>query len=102
MHFEAGPPTTQLKDPTEPCFARLASGDLRAYRVSGFPEQSCVEEHAAGAHDLRQITTGHNRGRLVVDAALEPSGAPIHELDGALGLDGSHCGVYIFWHDIAT
>ena len=69
---------------------------------SRFSEHSCVWEHAAGAHDLRQITTGHNRGRLVVDAALEASGAPVHKLDGALGLDGSHCCVYVLWHDIAT
>ena len=38
---------------------------------------------------------------LIVDATLEASGAPVHELDGALGLDGCHCCIHIFWHHIS-
>ena len=30
------------------------------------------------------------------------SGAPVHELDGALGLDGGHCCVHVLWHHIAS
>ena len=37
---------------------------------------------------------------LIVDATLEACGAPIHELDGTLGLDGGHCSVHILWHNI--
>ena len=39
---------------------------------------------------------------LIVDATLEASGAPIHELDGALGLDGCHCCVHILWHHVSS
>jgi hypothetical protein len=38
---------------------------------------------------------------LIVDAALEASGAPIHELDGSLGLDGGNCRIHILWHHIS-
>merc|ERR1712005_15230 len=46
-----------------------------------------VGDHAAGALHLSEVTTGHHGGWLVVDTALEASGAPVDELDGALGLD---------------
>ena len=42
-----------------------------------------------------QFATGDNGGGLVVDAALEAGGAPVHKLDGALGLDGGHSSVDI-------
>ena len=58
--------------------------------------------HAASTHDLRQITAGHHGRWLVVDTTLEASGAPVHKLDGTLGLDGGNCGVHILRHDIAT
>ena len=38
---------------------------------------------------------------MIVDAALEASGAPIHELDGSLGLDGGNCRIHILWHHIS-
>jgi hypothetical protein len=46
-----------------------------------------VGQHAHGALHLGQVASGHNGGWLVVDTALEASGAPVDELDGALGLD---------------
>merc|ERR1711898_89336 len=49
---------------------------------------SGVGDHADGSHDLGEITTWHNGRGLVVDTALESSGAPVDELDGSLGLDG--------------
>merc|ERR1712224_585406 len=48
-----------------------------------------VGDHAHGTHNLGQVTTRHNGGRLVVDTALETGGGPVDELDGTLGLDGS-------------
>jgi hypothetical protein len=39
---------------------------------------------------------------LVVDTALEASGAPVNELDGTLGLDGGNGGVNVLWHNITT
>ena len=41
-----------------------------------------VRDHAAGAHDFGQVTPWYHSGRLIIDAALEASGAPIHELNG--------------------
>jgi len=61
-----------------------------------------VGHHADGAHDLGEITSGHNSGGLVVDTALETSGAPVDELDGSLGLDGGDGGVDILGHDITS
>merc|ERR1719224_148622 len=38
---------------------------------------SGVGDHADGAHNLGEITTGDNSEGLVVDTALEASGAPV-------------------------
>jgi len=64
---------------------------------------SCgVGDHADSAHDLGEITTGHDSRGLVVDSALETSRAPVDKLDGPLGLDGSNGGVDILGDDITT
>merc|ERR1712196_586825 len=44
----------------------------------------------------------HHGRWLVVDATLEASRGPIHELDGTLGLDGSNSSVDVLGHDIST
>merc|ERR1711881_43476 len=54
-----------------------------------------VGDHAHSALHLGEIATGHNGRGLVVDTALEASGAPVHELDGTLGLDGGHGSVHV-------
>merc|ERR1711988_263946 len=61
-----------------------------------------VADHAHSAHDLREVTARHDCWWLIVDTALEASGTPIDELDGALGIDRSHGSVDILWHDIAA
>ena len=48
-----------------------------------------VGNHADSSHDLGEVTTWDDSGRLVVDTALEAGGTPVDELDGSLGLDGS-------------
>ena len=60
-----------------------------------------VGDHAARTHDLGQVTPGHNGWWLVVDAALEASWAPVHELNGTLGLDRGNGSVHILWHHIS-
>ena len=60
-----------------------------------------VGDHAARTHDLGQVTAGYNSWRLVVDAALEASWAPVHELNGTLGLDRGNGSVHILWHYIS-
>merc|ERR1740139_1351942 len=52
-----------------------------------------VGDHADGAHNLGEITTGNDGRGLVVDSALETGRAPVDELDGPLGLDGGDGGV---------
>merc|ERR1712137_1353724 len=61
-----------------------------------------VGDHAHGALHAGKVTTGNNSGRLVVDTALEAGGAPVDELDGALGLDGGDSGVDVLGDDITT
>jgi hypothetical protein len=61
-----------------------------------------VGDHAHGTLHLGQVATRHNARRLVVDAALEASRAPIHELDGAFGLDGGHSSIHILGDHITT
>lgn len=63
---------------------------------------SGVGDHADGSHDLGKITTWHDSGWLIVDAALEASWAPVDELDGSLGLDGGDGGIDILGDDITS
>ena len=63
---------------------------------------SGVRDHADSPHDLGEVTTGDDGGWLVVDTALEASGAPVDELDGPLGLDGGNSGVNILGDNITT
>lgn len=51
-----------------------------------------VGNHTNSTLNACKIASWNNRGWLVIDTALETSGAPIHELDGPLGLDcGNGC-----------
>jgi len=63
---------------------------------------SGVGDHADGAHNLGEITTGDDSGGLIVDTALEAGGAPVDELDGSLGLDGGNGGVDILGDDVTS
>jgi len=61
-----------------------------------------VSAHADSALNLSEVTTRNNGGGLVVDTDLETGRAPVDELDGALGLDGSNSSVDILGDDITT
>ena len=63
---------------------------------------SGVGDHAAGSHDLGEITTWNNGWWLIVDSALETGWAPVDELNSSLGLDGSNSGVDVLWNDITS
>merc|ERR1712050_738001 len=67
-----------------------------------FSNGSRVGNHTNGSHDLSQVTTWDNSWWLVVDTTFETSWAPIDELDGSLGLNGSNGGVDILWNNIAS
>ena len=61
-----------------------------------------VAQHAHGPLHLGQVSTRNHRGGLVVDAHLEACGAPVHKLDGTLGLDGGDGRVDVFGHHVST
>jgi len=61
-----------------------------------------VGDYAHGALHTGKVATGDNGRRLVVDTALEAGGAPVDELDGALGLGGGDSGVGILGNDVTT
>merc|ERR1711976_144278 len=67
-----------------------------------FSNGSRVGDHAYGSHNLGQVTTWDNSWGLVIDTALETSWAPIDELDGSLGLNGSDGSVHILGDDITS
>jgi hypothetical protein len=63
---------------------------------------SGVGDHTDSSHDLGEVTTWDDSGGLIVDTNLESSGAPVDELDGSLGLDGSNRSIDILGDDITS
>ena len=68
-----------------------------AQESSGLSDGCGVAQHAHG-----QVSTRYHSGRLVVNVNLEASGAPVHKLDAALGLDGGNGSIDIIGNHIAT
>ena len=67
-----------------------------------FRDGRAVGDHTASTHDLGQVTTRHHCRWLVVDTALEASRAPVHKLDGTLGLNGGHRCVHVLWYNVTS
>jgi hypothetical protein len=67
-----------------------------------FSDSSRVGDHAYSSHDFSEITTWDNSWRLVVNTTFETGWAPINELDGSLGFDGSNGSVNILWYNITS
>jgi len=63
---------------------------------------SRVGDHADSSHNLGEITTGNDGRRLIVDTALETGRAPVDELDGSLGLDGSNGGIDVLGDNVTS
>jgi len=61
-----------------------------------------VRDHAYCPLHLGKISPWNNSWRLIIDAALEPSGTPINKLDSALGLNSSYSCINIFRDHIAS
>ena len=68
----------------------------------GLSDSSGVGQHADGTLHLGKVTSWNDSGWLVVDANFEASGAPVHKLDGTLGLDGSDGSVHVLGHNVTT
>jgi hypothetical protein len=67
-----------------------------------FGDGSGVGKHEEGSIDLGKIGSGNGGGGLIVDSALESSGAPIDELDGSLALHGGNGRGDILGDDISS
>ena len=61
-----------------------------------------VGQHADGTLDLGQIASGDDGWGLVVDTDLETGWAPVDELDGSFGFDGSDGGVDVLGDNVST
>merc|ERR1719166_657984 len=68
----------------------------------GLGNGSGVGEHANSSLNLGKVCSRNNCWRLIVDANLEASGAPVHKLDAPLGLDGGNSSINIFRHNISS
>ena len=70
----------RMKKPVRSFERKLGSWDIMTPTLSWHLSQTTrhrgVGDHAAGTHHLGQIATGNDGRRLIVDAALEASGAP--------------------------
>merc|ERR1712018_635252 len=66
----------------------------------GLGNGRCIAKHAHCPADFGQVPTRNNSWRLVVNAYLEASRAPVDKLDAPLGLDGGNGSVYILGHDV--
>jgi hypothetical protein len=67
-----------------------------------FRDGGGVGQHAHSSLDLGQIASRDDSGGLVVDTALEASGAPVNELDGSLGLDDSDGSVDVLGDNVSS
>lgn len=61
-----------------------------------------VGNHANSALDACEISSWNNSRGLVVDATLKTSGAPVHELDGPLSLDGGYGSIDVLGHNVTA
>merc|ERR1719371_50573 len=77
-------------------FFGLQSAEIFEYKVQE------GGDHADGSHDFGEITSWDNSWWLVIDTALEASGAPVDELDGSLGLDGGNGGVDVLGDNVTS
>merc|ERR1711915_400777 len=68
----------------------MSTGTSKAFTSSMLP----------GTDNHSKITPRYNSRRLVVDANLKSSWAPINKLNGAFGLNGGDCSIHIFWDHI--
>jgi hypothetical protein len=67
-----------------------------------FSNSGRVRDHADSSHDFSEITSWDNSRWLIVNTTFETSWAPINELDGSFGFDGSDGSVNIFWYNITS
>ncbi|KAJ0500071.1 hypothetical protein HanHA300_Chr11g0385631 [Helianthus annuus] len=61
-----------------------------------------VGNHAHCPLYLSEIASGYHRWCLVVNTTLEPSRAPVNELDSTLGLDGSDSCVHVLGCNVSS
>ena len=67
-----------------------------------FSNGSGVGNHADSSHDFGEVTSGDHSGGLIIDTNFETSRAPVNELNGSLGFNGSNGGIDIFGDHITS
>jgi len=88
--------------PVDECTLGVHQVELVVQTGPGFSNGRGVGQHAHGTLHLGQVSTWNDGGGLVVDANLETSGAPVHELYGSLRFDGGDGGVDILGDNVTT
>mmetsp|Transcript_22052 Transcript_22052/g.62863 ORF Transcript_22052/g.62863 Transcript_22052/m.62863 type:complete len:210 (-) Transcript_22052:957-1586(-) len=76
--------------------------ELVVHSREDLADGSRVGYHATRSHHFCEVPARDDCGRLVVDAALEAGGAPVDELDGALGLHRRNGRIHVLGHHITT
>ena len=76
--------------------------ELVVKATPGRRDGSGVRQHAQAAGDLGQVTARDVCWCFVANTELEASGAPVDELNRALGLDDRDRGVDVLGDNIAT
>ena len=68
----------------------------------GLGDGGCIAQHTYCTLHFRQVPSGNDGGRLVVDTDLEPRWTPVDELDRPLCLDGCNGGIDVLWNDVTS
>jgi hypothetical protein len=93
---------TLTDEPVNEGALRVEQVELAVKAGPGGGDGGGVGEHAERAGDLGKVTSGDVRGGLVADTELETGRAPVDELDGTLGLDGSNGRVDVLGDDVTA
>lgn len=76
--------------------------ELVVQTAPGLGDGGGVGQHADAAVDGGKLAVGDTNRLLVVDTQLESSGAPLDQVEGLLGLQGSNSSVALARHNITA
>merc|ERR1712107_288102 len=88
--------------PVNKCTFAVHEVELVVDAGKDFCDGCGIADHAYSAHHFRKVPTWYHRRWLVINATLEACGAPIHELDCSLSLNGCNSSIYILGDNVAT
>ena len=88
--------------PMYECALRVHEVKLVVESAPGFGDGSGVRQHADGAVNWGKFAARYTNGLLVIDAKFETGWAPLDEVEGGLGLEGSNGGSAVARNDVAA